>query len=88
MKKLFWDRKDDSLRLRNNPEWCNIVIDNNNKMTIDYQDSFNKKTLTKKFSKATAAMDVARIVYDKLSCHMRGEKEEFNPDLPGEWNIK
>ena len=88
MKRLFWDKKDDSLCLRNNPEWCNIVIDKNNKMTIDYQDSFNKKTLTKKFSKATAAMDIARIVYDKLSCHMRGKKEEFNPDLPGEWNIK
>ena len=88
MKRLLWDRKDDSLCLRNKPEWCNIVIDKHNKMTIEYQDDFNKKTLTKKFTKATAAMEIARIVYDKLSCHKRGKKEEFNPNLPGEWNIK
>ena len=88
MKRLLWDRKDDSLCLRNNPEWCNIIIDRNNIMTIEYQDDFNKKTLTKKFTKATAAMDIARIAYDKLSCHMRGKKEDFNISLPGTWNIK
>ena len=88
MKRLQWDRKDDSLCLRNNPDWCDITIDKNNKITIEYQDDFNKKTLTKKFTKATAAMDIARIVYDRLSCHMRGKKENFNINLPGTWNIK
>lgn len=88
MKRLLWDNKDESLHLRNGAEWCDIVIDRDNKMTIKYEDKFNKKTLTKKFTRATAAMDIARIVYDKLSCHMRGEKEEFNPDIPGKWEIK
>ena len=88
MKRLLWDRKDEALHLRNGAEWCDIVISRDNIMTIQYQDKFNKKTLTKKFSKATAAMDVARIVYDKLSCHMRGDNKEFNPDLHGKWDIK
>ena len=90
MKRLFWDRKDDALHLRDNPVWCNIVIDKDNKMTIEYQDEFNKKTITKKFTKTTTAMNIARITYDKLSCHMRGKKEDFNVELPGNknWNIK
>ena len=42
MKRLFWDKTNDSFYLRNNPEWCSIVIDKNNKMTIEYKNSFKK----------------------------------------------
>lgn len=89
MKRLFWDRKENQLLLRDNPSWCNIVINENNIMTIDYEDSFKKKILTKQFKKVTTAMNVARSVYDKLSCHRRGGNELFDVDLPGEsWKVE
>lgn len=89
MKKLFWDNKGDHFVLRNNPDWCEIIIDKNIKMTINYEDDFRKRVITKSFKKTTTAMNVARIVYDKLSCHRRGRKEVFDVDLPGSvWNIK
>ena len=89
MKRLFWDKRDDSFFLRDNPEWCSIVIDKDCNMTIIYEDSFKKKTLTAPFKKVTSAMNVARIVYDRLSCHKRGKKENFDVDLPGQkWIIK
>ncbi len=88
MKRLLWDSKDSSFCLRNKPEWCSIIIDGKNKMTIEYQDNFKKRILTKKFKKTTSAMDAARIIYDKLSCHRRSNKDTFDIDLPGKWEIK
>ena len=88
MKRLFWDKSNDSFHLRDNPEWCNITIDKDNKMTIEYNNSFKKRVLIKTFKKTTTAMNVARILYDKLSCHNRGKIEDFNINLPGDnWFI-
>ena len=58
-------------------------------MTIEYNNSFKKRVLTKTFKKTTTAMNVARILYDKLSCHNRGKIEGFDIKLPGDnWTIK
>lgn len=89
MKRLFWDKVNDSFLLRNKPEWCNFVIDKDNKMTINYNDQHKEKIITKTFSRTTVAMNVANTVYERLYCHFMGRKKDFDVKLPGQdWDIK
>lgn len=86
MRNLLWIKSDNgySLHSRNNIKWGSMIIDKDNNLIINY----NNTIIRKSFDSYKIASNVSNVVAERLGIKSRSNKDDNVFDLPGkDWEI-